>query len=347
MRYRLFGRHTGLRVSEFVLGAGNFGNKWGYGSDAAEARRMFDGYLDAGGNFIDTADGYQFGESETLLGEFIPPRRDDIVIATKYSLGPDPNASVLATGNSRKNLVRAAEASLRRLRTDRIDLYWVHMPDGVTPVDDIMRGLDDLVRAGKVLYLGLSDFPAWRVARAATIAELRGLAPLAGLQIEYSLVQRTPDRDLLPMADAFGLGTVGWSPLGGGMLTGKYRKGETGRQTTFGRLFRAEDDAQKTAIVDTLEAVARETSSNPGRVALAWMASKRVLPILGPRTREQLDDNLAAIDLRLDADQIRRLDDVSAVALGFPHELVLDPSTRQRLSGGKFDLIDAPRVGVL
>jgi aryl-alcohol dehydrogenase-like predicted oxidoreductase len=200
MRYKLFGRGTGLRVSELALGCGTFGTRWGYGSEPEEARRVFDGYVEAGGNFLDTADSYQVGQSEELVGQFIAGRRDDFVLATKFTLGIRPDSSLLAVGNSRKNMVRSVEASLKRLNTDRVDLYWVHMPDAVTSSEEIVRGLDDLVRSGKVLYVGLSDFPAWRVARAATIAELRGWAPIVGLQIEYSLVERTPDRELLPMA---------------------------------------------------------------------------------------------------------------------------------------------------
>ena len=202
MRYRLFGRGTGLRVSELALGAGTFGTRWGYGAQPADAKRILDAYLDAGGNFIDTADGYQFGEAEELLGQFLPGRRNDIVLATKFTRGAAPKPGLTTVGNSRRVMIDAVEASLKRLQTDRIDLLWVHMPDAVTSSEEIMRGLDDLVRAGKVVYLGFSDFPAWRVARAATIAELRGWAPLAGIQVEYSLAERTPDRELLPMAQA-------------------------------------------------------------------------------------------------------------------------------------------------
>lgn len=347
MRYKLFGERSGLRVSELILGAGTFGTKWGYGAEPDEARRMFDGYVAAGGNFIDTSDSYQFGQSETLVGEFAAAMRDDLVLATKYTQSADPKGSLSVTGNSRKAMVRSLEHSLKRLRTDRIDLYWVHMPDGVTPIDEIVRGLDDLVRAGKVLYVGLSDFPAWRVAGAAVLAELRGWAPIVAQQIEYSLVQRTPDREHLPMAAAYGLATAAWSPLGGGVLTGKYRRGETGRQTEFGgRLFHPEDTAQKTAILDTLDAIARETGSNQGRVAIAWLRAKGVFPIIGPKTRAQLDDNLASADLSLSADQVDRLDAVSAVPLGFPHELLAVPATRQRIAGGKLESLDAPRHAV-
>lgn len=342
MRYRVFGEHTGLRVSEVVLGTGAFGTKWGYGAEPDEALRILDGYLEAGGNFLDTADSYQYGESESLLGEFIKSNRDDLVLGTKYTQSSNPKGSLSVTGNSRKAMIRSLEQSLKRLQTDRVDLYWVHMPDGDTPIDEIVRGLDDLVRAGKVVYVGLSDFPAWRVAGAAMLAALRGWAPIAAQQIEYSLVQRTADRELLPMAAAYGIATTVWSPLGGGVLTGKYRRGETGRQTNFGRLFHPEDSAQKTAILDTLDAVAQETGSNQGRVAIAWTLAQGVFPIIGPKSRAQLDDTLAATDVQLSADQIRRLDDASAIPLGFPHEFNAVSANRDRVAGGKRAFLDPP-----
>jgi aryl-alcohol dehydrogenase-like predicted oxidoreductase len=343
MRYKILGQHTGLRVSELVLGTGMFGTRWGHGAEPDESRRIFDGYIEAGGNLIDTSDSYQSGQSESLLGEFVGPIRDDVILATKYTQGADPNGGPSVTGNSRKAMVRSLEHSLKRLGTDRIDLYWVHLPDGVTPIDEIMRGLDDLVRAGKVLYAGLSDFPAWRVSAAAMLAELRGLTPIAAQQIEYSLVQRTPERELLPMADAFGLATLAWSPLGGGVLTGKYRKGEGGRQAAMGgRLFHAEDTAQKTAIVDALEAIAAEIGSNPSRVALAWVNAKGAFPIVGPRTRAQLDDNLAAVNVSLTPAQLRRLDEVSATPLGFPHEMLMMPLYQDRIAGGRRALLELP-----
>lgn len=334
MRYKVFGEKTGLRVSHVALGAGAFGTAWGYGAEPAEARRMLDAYLEAGGNFVDTADSYQFGESETLLGEFLGARRADVVLATKFTLGTKPQGGVLDVGNSRRHMVHAVEQSLKRLRTDRIDLYWVHMPDGVTPAEEIVRGLDDLARAGKIVYAGLSDFPAWRVARAATIAELRGAVPIAGLQIEYSLAERTPDRELLPMARALGLGTVAWSPLGGGLLTGKYRKGERGRANTWKNLVHVEDDPRKTAVLDELERVATETGANEGQVAIAWIMAQGLVPILGPRTAAQLADNLGALDVTLSAAQLERLDRAGAVPLGFPHEMLANERNRARLAGG-------------
>ncbi|HEY0295085.1 MAG TPA: aldo/keto reductase [Bordetella sp.] len=343
MRYRVFGR-TGLKVSSLSLGTGNFGTGWGYGSQRDEAKVVYDAYRAAGGNFIDTADAYQFGQSEAMLSEFIAQDRDDIVLATKFALGSAPDSGLQGTGNSRKAMVQSVEASLRRLKTDRIDLLWAHMPDGVTPAEEIVRGLDDLVRAGKVIYLGLSDFPAWRVATAAMIAELRGWAPISALQLEYSLVERTVEQELLPMAAAFGLGTVGWSPLGGGLLTGKYRKGETGRKEGLGAVIHDESSDTKTAAVDAVLAVAQALDVSPGQVAIAWVLSKGVLPILGPRTPAQLADNLAAAQVKLDAGHIARLDAASAVPPGFPHGVV--ERRRNTLAGGKADLLDYPAVPV-
>jgi aryl-alcohol dehydrogenase-like predicted oxidoreductase len=343
MRYKLFGKHTGLRVSELVLGAGNFGTRWGHGAEPDEARRIFDAYADAGGNFIDTANGYQFGQSEEILGDLLAGRRDDFVLATKFTNRTDPSSGILVTGNSRKSMIASVEASLTRLKTDRIDIYWAHMSDGVTPVEEIVRGFDDLVRAGKILYGGLSDFPAWRVARAVTIAELRGAAPIAGLQVEHSLVERTTEHELLSAGHALGLGVVAWSPLGGGVLTGKYRRGEKGRAEGFGgRVFQAENSPQRTAILDALIAVAEAAGITPSEIAIAWVAAKGSLPIIGPRTLAQLENNLAAAKVTLSPEQIARLDEVSTVASPFPYTVLCDPWSRELFTGGKLEQFDAP-----
>lgn len=343
MRYRVFGAHSGLRVSQLALGTGNFGTAWGYGAEPDEARRMFARYVEAGGNFVDTADNYQAGQSESLLGDMVAPLRNRLVLATKFSLGADnADAGPAAVGNSRKVMTQSVEASLRRLRTDRIDLLWVHLPDGLTPVDELMRGLDDLARAGKIVYAGFSDFPAWRVARAATLAELRGSLPLAGMQIEYSLLERTAERELLPMASALGLGTLAWSPLGGGLLTGKYRRGEVGRATQLGMLIHQEDDAQKADVLDALETVAQESGSNMGRVAIAWVSARGVIPIIGPKSLLQLDDNLAAAELRLTEGQMALLDGAAAPSLGFPHEMLNQQAISQSLAGADPARLDQP-----
>jgi aryl-alcohol dehydrogenase-like predicted oxidoreductase len=343
MRYKLFGSHTGLRVSELVLGTGNFGTGWGYGTAPEESGKILDAYADAGGNFIDTAGAYQAGQSETILGNALVGRRDDFVLATKYTMPVGKESGLMVTGNSRKAMVTCLEASLKRLKTDRVDLYWVHLADGVTPLEEIVRGFDDLVRAGKILYAGLSDFPAWRVSRAATIAELRGSTPIAGLQLEHSLVERTSEHELLPAGKALGLGIVSWSPLGGGMLTGKYRKGETGRREGFGgSVFQAENSAHRTAILDTVIAVAEELGVTPSEVAIAWVASKGTLPIIGPRTLEQLKNNLAAANLKLSDVHRARLDEASAIPPIFPHTFIHAPGTRNTFTGGKYSEFDAP-----
>ncbi|CAO3440439.1 aldo/keto reductase [Azospirillum endophyticum] len=345
MRYKLFGQHTGLRVSELVLGAGMFGTGWGYGQEREESRRIIDAYADAGGNFIDTAGVYQGGQSEEIIGEALAGRRDDFVVATKYTMPVGKKNGILVTGNSRKAMVVSVEDSLRRLRSDYIDILWVHMADGVTATEEIVRGFDDLVRAGKVLYAGLSNFPAWRVARAVTIAELRGTAPIVGLQFEHSLVVRSSEQELLTAGQSLGLGMVSWSPLGGGLLTGKYRQGETGRREGMGgNVFQQENSPQRTAILDAVIAIADEQGLTPAEVAIAWVASKGTLPIIGPRTLDQLKGNLSAASVTLSAEQIARLDEVSAIPVAFPYNVLA--GARAGYTGGKVDLFDAPKVSI-
>jgi aryl-alcohol dehydrogenase-like predicted oxidoreductase len=349
MQHRTFGRLTGLRVSEYALGAGNFGTGWGTGAEPDEARRIFDRFAEAGGTLIDTAESYQLGESETLLGDFLAADRDHFVVATKFSNGVG-KPGISTTGNGRKNMVRAVEGSLKRLKTDRIDLYWVHFQDGVTPIEEILRGLDDLVSSGKIVHAGLSNFPAWRVARAQTIAELRGWSPIAGIQVEYSLVERTADRELLPMAEALGLGVTLWSPLGGGLLTGKYRRSDEGRLTDWNRLIHTEDSDQKTRTVDEVLAVAEEIGVPPAQVAMAWLrdldarSTTSVVSIIGPRTAAQLEDYLAALDVSLTREQADRLDAVSAPTLGVPHGVTA--GVRDAVLGGDASRFILPAVPV-
>ena len=346
LRYKLFGMHTGLRVSELVLGTANFGQAWGgHGADPDEARRILDAYADAGGNFLDSANGYQDGQSEMFLGDLLTGRREEFVLSTKYAVKTDANSGILVTGNSRQAMVSSVEASLKRLKTDRIDLYWVHVSDGVTPLEEIVRGFDDLTRAGKILYAGLSNFPAWRVARAATISELRGAVPIAGIQVEHSLVQRATEQDLIPAAQALGLGVVAFSPLGGDVLTGKYRSGksEDRRDEAWaGAGFQPENTPQRTAIIDTLIAVADDAGVTPGEIAIAWVAAKGSLPIIGPRTLAQLQGNLAAASVTLSADQVVRLDEVSAIPPVYPYTVLHDPRIQDLITGGKVDRIDVP-----
>lgn len=311
MRYTPFGK-TGLRLSQLALGTGNFGTAWGHGADSEACKAMFDTYLEAGGNLIDTADIYQFGESETHLGRLLAGRRDEVVLSTKFTQGASPAAGVLTTGNSRKAMVTSLEASLKRLNTDRIDLYWAHFPDHVTPTEELLRGLEDLSRSGKVLYVGLSNFPAWRVAHAATYAQLSRAVPIAAAQFEHSLVRRECELDLLPTCRALGLGMMTFSPLGGGMLTGKYRQGESGRaQGLGGKVFQPENSPQRSAILDALLDVAQEHGVPADQVAIAWAASHDTLPLIGPRSLVQLQSNLAALEVKLSSEQLQRLDDVS------------------------------------
>jgi len=322
MRYTLFGRGTGLRVSALALGTGTLGNAGGYGADPADVPAILRAYADAGGNIIDTSDAYQGGQSEVTVGAFVAADRDDFVIVSKYGRTAGPHPPVAARGAHRKAMGQSVEASLRRLETDRIDLYLAHFDDGVTPVEEIARGFDDLVRAGKILYGGFSNMPAWRVATASATADLRGWAPIAALQVDYSLLERGADRELLPMAEAFGLGVMGYSPLAGGMLTGKYRRGERGRATDPKVGVRHEDTGQGAAVIDATLAVADEVGASPGQVAIAWALAKGVFPVVGPRTPAQLRDNLAATTLELGADHVRRLDEVSAVDVGYPYQLL-------------------------
>jgi aryl-alcohol dehydrogenase-like predicted oxidoreductase len=340
MRYTLLGR-SGLKVSELALGAMTFGEEWGWGASKDESRRMFDAFVDAGGNFIDTANRYTEGTSERYLGEFIASDRDRYVLATKYSLftrRDDPNAA----GNNRKNMMRSLDASLKRLGTDYIDLYWLHAWDFLTPVDEVLRALDDAVRAGKILYIGISDTPAWIVAQANTIAELRGWTQFVGLQIQYSLIERTAERDLLPMARAFDIAVTAWSVLGSGVLSGKYNRDSAaaGRAATNHRT-----TERNLAIAAELQAVADEVGCTASQAAINWVRARTgvVIPILGARSLEQLQDNLGCLDATLSAEQIARLDKASAIVLGFPHDFLASENVRDLTTGGFFDRIDNRR----
>jgi len=344
MRFRLLGK-SGLRVSELCLGTMTFGEDWGWGSSKEESRKVYDAFLEAGGNFIDTANVYTNGTSEKLLGEFMTGDRDRIVLATKYTNaapGNDPNAA----GNHRKSMMRAVEASLERLKTDYIDLYWLHIWDQITPIEEVMRAFDDLVRQGKILYAGVSDMPAWLVAKANTLAEFRGWSSFVGLQIEYSLIERTPERELLPMAADLGLGVTAWSPLAGGVLTGKQFEPGGAKDSRQGsemmRQF-VKSDARKEAIAREVVAVARESGHSAAKVALAWLRqrSEPVIPIIGARKLAQVKDNLACVDVKLAPAQIDRLDTVSKIELGFPLDMFSKEMVRSLTSGGMRDQIDA------
>ncbi len=323
MRYRLLGR-TGLRISELLLGTMAYGDPDG-GLTTADARRVLDRYAEAGGNVVDTANFYGDGHSERVVGELLHGRRDRFVLATKYTVTGDPT-DPNAAGNHRKNLLSSLEKSLRRLRTDYLDLYWVHLWDRHTPVAETMRALDDAVRAGKVRYVGISDAPAWIVAQANTLADWRGWTPFAALQVPYSLLKRDIERELLPMAEAFGLTVAAWGPLGHGALAG-------GQGAPGGPL----PDEPNPAVVEMVREVAAELGVSPARVALAWtMArSRAVHPLTGPRTVEQLEEALAALDLALPAEAVDRLEAATGFSVGFPGDFLaaVEPSVFGEAAG--------------
>jgi aryl-alcohol dehydrogenase-like predicted oxidoreductase len=344
MNYRLFGP-TGLRVSELCLGTMTFGEEWGWGAPEEECRRIFDAYVAAGGNFIDTANRYTEGTSERFVGEFVAHERERFVVATKYSLVTrrgDPNSA----GNHRKNLVQSLDESLRRMGLAYLDLLWIHAWDFLTPVDEVMRALDDVVRAGKVLYVGISDTPAWVVSRANLLAELRGWTPFAGIQVEYSLIERTVERELLPMARALGLAVCAWGPIGGGVLTGKYnpdageeQKGEPGRMRGNPASTRLAE--RNLRIAEVVRAVARECGRTPAQVAVRWVRQQAgvVIPIVGARTVKQVEDSLGAAALELSPEQLARLDQASCIEPGFPMRFLEQKSIRDLVYAGTFEQI--------
>jgi aryl-alcohol dehydrogenase-like predicted oxidoreductase len=337
MQYRLLGR-SGLRVSELCLGTMSFGTEWGWGADRAESQRIFDTYANAGGNFLDTANRYTEGTSERWLGEFVRSDRHHFVVATKYTLRDEPGDPNFA-GNHRKNMIRSVEESLRRLGTDFIDLFWVHAWDGITPTDEIMRGLDDLIRQGKVQYIGISDTPAWVVSSANTLAELRGWTAFVGLQIEYSLLQRTPERDLLPMAQAYGMTVTPWGALAGGAFSGKYLRGESGRVPDHS-IRRSE---RANLLAEQVVATADALGVDPVTVAINWTRQRipglSVVPIVGASKAHQIEASLGAAAYTLPAEHIAALDAASAIELGFPHDFLASDNVRELVFGGQWGRI--------
>ena len=368
MKYQLLGK-SGLRVSELCLGAMTFGEEWGWGASKEECHKIFNAYVDAGGNFIDTANKYTEGTSEKYIGEFIASDRDRFVLATKYTSNTrrgDPNAG----GNHRKNMIQSLEASLKRLNTDYIDLYLVHAWDPLTPIEEMMRALDDMVRAGKILYIGVSDAPAWIVSQANTLANLKGWTEFTGLQIEYSLIERTPERELLPMADALNIGVTAWSPLGGGVLTGKYNKSnkeeeKQQRNTSSSsptvvaqegnsRLEVQNEFANRVLndrnmlIAQEVSKIAKEIGCSAAQVALNWVRQQnimspagknKIIPIIGARKETQIKDNLACLEFELTSEQMQRLNEVSKIELGFPHDFLNSEMIKDIIYGGTYSLI--------
>jgi aryl-alcohol dehydrogenase-like predicted oxidoreductase len=325
-----------------------FGEEWGWGSSKDESRKVFDAYAQAGGNFIDTANKYTQGTSEKYVGEFISSERGRFVVATKFTLSMtenDPNAC----GNHRKNIVQSLEASLRRLNTDYVDLYWLHAWDFMTPVEEVMRALDDLVRSGKVLYIGISDAPAWEVSRANMLAELRGWTQFVGLQIEYSLIERTVERDLIPMAHKLDIAVTPWSPLGRGILTGKYsRKGDKieAPDSKRSEIMDKHLTDKKLLIAEEVKKVAGERGVTAPQVALNWVRQRPglMIPIIGSRTEAQLKENLGCFNFTLSDNEMAQLDEISRVDLGFPHDFLSSDIIREVLFGKTFDQIDNHRI---
>ena len=333
MRYTLLG-NSGLRVSEVALGTMTFGTDWGWGASEAEAARQFELFAEAGGTLIDTANKYTNGTAESILGGLLAADRDHFVVGTKYSLNLR-DGDLNAGGNHRKSLVTALEASLRRLRTDYVDILWLHAWDYLTSPEEVMRALDDQVRLGKVLYLGVSDTPAWVIAQMQTLATERGRATFAGLQIEYSLVQREVEREMIPMARGLGLGVLAWGPLGAGVLSGKY----TSEAATGDRRM-GDVDPARLAIAREVAAVAADLGLSPAVVALAWLrAQEGVIPILGARTAQQLASNLTFLDVTLPSNTMARLDKVSHVPRGFPHDFL---AAADYTLGGMTGQLDLP-----
>jgi aryl-alcohol dehydrogenase-like predicted oxidoreductase len=392
MKYYLLGK-TGLKVSELCLGAMTFGQEWGWGASKDECRKMFNAYVQAGGNFIDTANKYTEGTSEKYIGEFIAPDRNRFVLATKYTSNTrrgDPNAG----GNHRKSMVQSLESSLERLNTDFIDLYWVHAWDHTTPIEETIRVLDDMVKEGKILYAGISDAPAWIVSQANTLANLKGWTEFTAIQIEYSLIERTPERELLPMAGALDIGITAWSPLGNGILTGKYNKNKgqlqqqqpqqeqqehhhprNGSSTSSSAAPESSSAAVAAEVVEgssrlnmlksmspdminsllsdrniiiaeQVSRIANEIGCSAAQVALNWIRQQRqqrprqpIIPIIGSRKESQIKDNLACLESELSDEQLRRLNEISKIELGFPHDFLKSEMIRDIIYGGTYSSI--------
>lgn len=340
MKYKLLGK-SGLRVSELCLGTMTFGEEWGYGANKEESLKIFNTFLDAGGIFFDTANRYTEGSSEQFLGEFVKnsDKRLESVIATKYSLYTQKQR-INDGGNHRKNLVQSIEGSLKRLQTDYIDVLYLHAWDFMTPEEEVLRALDDLVKAGKVLYVGISDTPAWIVSRCNSIAELRGWTSFIGMQVEYSLITRDAERDLLPMASHMDIGVTCWAPLAGGALTGKYldqkNKDPKRLKEDSNRL-----NEKSRLIVQEVVNIADELACSPSHVALNWIKNRKevLIPVVGARHHQHLEDNLASLNYSLTKEQLLRLNNVSEIELGFPHDFLKTDGVQHVIHGGLADRI--------
>lgn len=341
MRYKLLGR-SGLRVSELCLGAMSFGTEWGSGADKAESRKVFDRFIEAGGNFIDTANRYTEGTSEKFLGEFMGSERDKFVVATKYSLYTK-RGDLNDAGNSRKNMFRSVEGSLKRLGTDYVDILYLHMWDFTTPVDEVLRGLDDLIRMGKVTYIAISDSPAWVVSAAQVMAELKGWSQFIALQAEYNLIKRDAERDLLPMCEQFDITCTSWAPIAGGVLSGKYLK-DPGAEGRIKPVSQRRND-RSNSITEKVVAIANELGVSATQVAMNWHRQNRyrIIPVIGARTEAQIVDSLGCLNFDIPADKLALLDEITKIEPGFPHDMLAGPQATELLYGGMFDRLDNHR----
>lgn len=344
MRYKLLGK-SGLRVSELCLGTMTFGEDWGYGASREECQNIFDTFVNAGGNFIDTANRYTKGTSEAYVGELIASERDRFIVGTKYTLSIR-KGDINSSGNHRKSIIQSLEASLKRLQTDYIDIFWVHAWDQLTPVEEMMRALDDLVRSGKILYIGVSNTPSWVIAQANTLAELKGWTSFIGLQTEYNLLQRTPELDLFPMAHAFDVSILAWSPLAEGILTGKYNVAPYREEGKAAR--RLQDSAispQSLAIAEEVKRISQETGYTSAQIALNWMrqSHRNIIPIVGTRNVAQMKENLACLDHPLTDDVLHRLNEITRIGLTAPHNFLAADLTKKLTYSEMLSLIDIHR----
>lgn len=354
MRYKLLGR-SGLRVSWICLGTMGFMEGLSWGTDREQSRRIYNAFIDGGGNFIDTANTYGDGESERFIGEFMTGHRDQVVLTTKYTgryMGTNNRRDANCAGSHRKSLVPAVEASLKRLKTDYIDMLWIHSWDFLTPVEEVLRALDDVVRQGKILYIGVSNAPAWIISQANTIASMRGWTSFIALQVEYNLIERDVERELLPMARALEIGVTAWTPLASGLLTGKYSgngAAPQGDETEQRRLDNptmarfVSRSERNLLIVERVKEIASQIGSTPGQVALNWIRSQGVIPMIGARTVEQVNENLACLDYTLTEEHIKELNEVSKIHLGYPHDFLASGIVKDFVYGGMHKLIDNHR----
>jgi aryl-alcohol dehydrogenase-like predicted oxidoreductase len=341
MRYKLLGR-SGLRVSELCLGTMTFGETWGWGASKAESKKMFDLFTKAGGNFIDTSVNYTDGTSEEFLGDFLKADRDHFVVATKYTLTQPEDMDPNGGGNSRKNMMKSVERSLQRLRTDHIDIYYLHMWDYMTPIEEVVRGLDDLVRQGKVAYVAFSDTPDYIVAEANTRAELMGWSRFIGMQVPYSLLDRAVERSIIPMARHWDMAVLPWGLLEAGILTGKFMKKVKDATRIEQSKLKLSEKTQK--VVTEVENISKEVGKPMSQVAINWVRQQpkaQMIPILGARSAKQLKANLGVLDWKLTDGQWKCLDEVSAIDLGFPHGFL---DGNRYIYGATYDKIDNHRI---